>query len=140
MIRLSKLDAAGRLGKSPATINRMIERGDLTVEREPHGTRYKVWVLLDDESPDGSPTASLDTSDDASSDISLLLELTQLRERVKSLEELAEYHRQQIKDGDWRYQEAMQQLAAAQQVNQNLTLALPPAQTSSKRRSWWPFK
>ena len=136
MLRLSKLDAAARLGKSPATITRMIERGDLRVEREPHGSRCKVWVLFDDESPDDSPAVSINTS----SDISLLLELTQLRERVKSLEELSDYHRQQIRDGEWRYQEAMQQLAAAQQVNQNLTLALPPAQTSSKRRSWWPFK
>ena len=135
MLRLSKLDAAARLGKSPATINRMIVRGDLRVEKELHGSRYKVWVLFDDE----SPHESLIVSTDASSDISLLLELTQLRERVKSLEELANYHRQQIRDGEWRYQEAMQQLAAAQQVNQNLTAALPPAQTTSKRRSWWPF-
>ena len=138
MVRLSKLDAAAHLGKSPATINRMIDRGNLRVEREIHGSRYKVWVILD-ESQDESSVVSPDISKDASSDISLLLEVTQLRERVKSLEELANYHRQQIQDGDWRYQEVMQQLATAQQVNQNLTAALPPAHTTSKRRKWWLF-
>ena len=139
MLRLSKLDAAAHLGKSPATINRMIDRGDLQVEKEPHGSRYKVWVLLDDESPDRSSAISNDISDDVSGDISLLLEVTQLRERVKSLEELSEYHRDQLRDADWRYQEAMQQLTAAQQVNQNLTAALPPAEKRSKRWGWWPF-
>ena len=138
MIRLSKLDAAARLGKSPATITRMIDRGDLKTEKEPHGSRYKVWVLFDD-SCDTSFGISGDTTDDASPDISLLLEATQLRERVKSLEELADYHRQQITDGEWRYQEAMRQLATAQQVNQNLTAALPPAPPDSKKRRWWPF-
>ena len=139
MLRLSKQDAATHLRKSPATINRMIERGELNIEKEPQGSRYKVWVLLDDESPDTSPVVSHDTSEDTSGDISLLLEVTQLRERVKSLEELADYHRQQLTDAEWRYQEAMRQLAAAQQVNQNLTAALPPAQENSKRRRWWPF-
>lgn len=136
MERLSKLDAAARLRKSPATINRMIDRGELRTEKEPHGSRYKVWVLFDDESPVVSPDISEDVSPDASSDISLLVEVTQLRERVKSLEQLADYHRGHIQDGEWRYQNAMQHLAAAQQVNQNLTLALP---STSTRRWWWPF-
>ena len=51
-MRLSKLEAAMRLGVSPSTVDRMIQRGQLEAEKEPHGTRYKVWVLLDDEQTD----------------------------------------------------------------------------------------
>ena len=38
-MRLSKLEAAMRLGVSPSTVDRMIQRGQLEAEKEPHGTR-----------------------------------------------------------------------------------------------------
>ena len=47
--RLTKLDAALALGVSPSTINRMIRRNELTIEKERRGSQYKVWVLLDDD-------------------------------------------------------------------------------------------
>ena len=65
-----------------------------------------------------------------------------LRERVKNLEELADYHRELLKDSEWRYQQAMEQLSASQRTMENLTKALPAAvdgNTPSPRRSWWPF-
>ena len=43
--RLSKLEAAQRLGVSPSTLDRMIRRGELEIEREGRGDRAKVWVL-----------------------------------------------------------------------------------------------
>ena len=35
--RLSKLEAAERLGVSPSTLDRMIRRGELEIEREGRG-------------------------------------------------------------------------------------------------------
>ena len=42
-MRLSKLNAAARLGVSPNYINRMLRRGQLKAENEHHGTRLIVW-------------------------------------------------------------------------------------------------
>ena len=49
--RLSKLEAAQRLGVSPSTLDRMIRRGELEIEREGRGDRAKVWVLAGIRSP-----------------------------------------------------------------------------------------
>ena len=54
--RLSKLEAAQRLVVSPSTLDRMIRRGELEVEREGRGDRAKVWVLapgLSSDAPGG---------------------------------------------------------------------------------------
>ena len=48
-MRLSKQEAAARLGVSTATIERRIQRGQLQAEKEAQGTRYRVWVILEDE-------------------------------------------------------------------------------------------
>ena len=68
-----------------------------------------------------------------------------LKERVKSLEELADYHRELLKDSEWRYQQAMEQLSTSQRTVETFTKALPEATSGglsashSPRRSWWPF-
>ena len=57
--RFTKLEAAVHLGVSPTTISRMIQRGELQVEREGPGDRAKVWVLIEDSSnglSSGSPS------------------------------------------------------------------------------------
>ena len=62
-MRLSKLEAAAHLGISPTTINRRIKNGILKVEKEPHGSSYKIWVILEDEPPDnpsGIPSGTPD--------------------------------------------------------------------------------
>ena len=41
--RLSKLEAAQRLGVSPSTLDRMIRPGELEIEREGRGDRAKMW-------------------------------------------------------------------------------------------------
>ena len=154
-MRLSKLDAAAHLGISPSTIDRMIQRGELESEKEPHGTRYKVWVLLNDESGGKSPGESSDAdgqppdesldvggqspdqasdSSDPNIDESASVELASLRERVKhaeersrGLEELADYHKKLLDDSEWRYHQLIQQLNLSQEATLALTRALPPA-------------
>ena len=53
-MRLTKLEAAAHLGISPTTVNRRIKNGTLKVEKEPHGSSYKIWVILENE-PAGNP-------------------------------------------------------------------------------------
>ena len=154
--KLTKMEAAARLDVSASTIDRMIHRGDLRIEREPHGSRHRIWVVIDDEGtdasavasregshppPDKAPETSGEVKPDAS-DASDEVELAVLRERVKSLEDLADYHRDLLKDSEWRYQQAMEQLGASQRTVETLTKALPAADQSNHgapRRSWWPF-
>ena len=154
--RLSKMEAAARLDVSASTIDRMIQKGELQVEKEPHGSRHRIWVVLDDEESDESVDSPLEASEpspdgllDASgeemsdwSDASGEVEVAVLRERVKNLEELADYHRELLRDSEWRYQQAMEQLSASQRTMETLTKSLPAAvdgNNVSPRRSWWPF-
>lgn len=154
--RLSKMEAAARLDVSASTIDRMIQKGELQVEKEPHGSRHRIWVVMNadktdesvnssreasEPSPDDSPDASGEEMSDWS-DASGEVELAVLRERVKSLEELADYHRELLRDSEWRYQQAMEQLSASQRTMETLTKSLPAAvdgNNVSLRRSWWPF-
>ena len=66
--RVTRQDAATRLGVSEATVDRMIRRGELQVEKEPQGSRYKVWVLLDDteQIPDDNSAENTVYADDSS--------------------------------------------------------------------------
>ena len=166
-MRLSKLEAAARLGISPSTVDRMIQLGEIEAEKEHHGTRYKVWVFLDDEAADESldeamkdTTQSPDSPGDSSEpriDESALGEMEGLRERVKyaeerarNLEELTDYHKQLLADSEWRFQEILQQLKHSQDNVALLTRALPaPAEEPifaelapeqpRRHRRWWPF-
>ena len=150
--KLTKMEAAARLDVSQSTIDRMIQRGELQIEKEPHGSRHRIWVLVNgedadmsvdasDNSPEDSHEASADEMPDVA-DMSEVIELAVLRERLKNLEELADYHRDQLKDSEWRYQQAMQQLGTSQRTMETLTKALPAAasgEQSAPHRSWWPF-
>ena len=175
-MRLSKLDAAARLEVSPSTIDRMIRRGELKADNEPHGTRYKVWVLFDDESEIEPLSEALDESLNANGQSpespgdrakSLLDESEQtewagLREKVKYAEErvgtlleLADYHKQLLADSEWRFQEVLQQLKQSQDNMAILMKALPAAAVElvlseqvadepviaepPRRWRWWPF-
>ena len=138
--RLSRHEAAARLQVSEATIDRMIKRGELATEKEPQGSRYKVWVLMGDDTEDPSVStgdqtgfhpadksieAGLYTTDktaapsEASVDINGS-EVVALRTERDGLRELVE------------------------NVSQ-LVRALPTADTpapeapQSQRRRWWPF-
>ena len=153
--KLTKMEAAARLDVSQSTVDRMIQKGELQIEKEPHGSRHRIWVLMNGEDADASADMSVDVSDnspedshDASTDempdtadMSEAIELAVLRERVKNLEELTNYHREQLKDSEWRYQQAMDQLGNSQRTVDTLTKALPAADPgiASQRRRWWPF-
>ena len=153
--KLTKLEAAARLDVSQSTIDRMIQKGELQIEKEPHGSRHRIWVLMNDENADASGDMSVNPSDDSpddshdtspdelpdASDMSEAIELAVLRERVKNLEELADYHREQLRDSEWRYQQAMEQLGASQRTVDTFTKALPTAgpRLPSHHRRWWPF-
>ena len=54
---------------------------------------------------------------------------------------LADYHRSQLKDADWRYQELVQSLQSSQRTVEVLTRALPapapaPDNDTVRRRRW----
>ena len=159
--RLSKLEAARVLQVHHSTVDRMIQRGELKVEREGDGKRSKVWVLLDDPpadspeyasegSPDGasgfslaSPNGSSPIMASPSGDVAADIEVAALRERVMNLENLVEHQRKEIADGDWRYQQLLEQLAASQRISENLSRPLAPAEAadgSGQRLRWWPFR
>ena len=143
--KLTKLEAAARLEVSQSTVDRMIRLGQLQVQKEPHGNQYRIWVLMDGSPLDmsseescGATSDSSDISKDASrdsspeqGDVSRILELTVLRERVKNLEELADYHRDLLKDSEWRYQQLLEQLSTSQRTLESLTRALPVADTGT---------
>ena len=153
--KLTKMEAAARLDVSQSTIDRMIQKGELQIEKEPHGSRHRIWVLMNGENADASADMSVDVSDNSSedshdastdempdtADMSEAIELAVLRERVKNLEELTNYHREQLRDSEWRYQQAMDQLGNSQRTVDTLTKALPAADPgiASQRRRWWPF-
>ena len=158
--RLSKVDAAKVLQVHHSTIDRMIQRGELQVEREGDGRRAKIWVLLDGVpedvsgdapvgppagspySPNGESASSSPASSGPPGDVPAEVELAELRERVKGLEHLAEYNRQQLADADWRYQQLLEQLSSSQRISENLTRSLPAGELTDEppqRRRWWPF-
>lgn len=75
-------------------------------------------------------------------------QLKSAQDRVKSLEELADFHRQSPRDAEWRYQEILAELRQCQQNLAAVTRALPaprdgqdePSSNENRRsRPWWPF-
>ena len=52
VVRVTRNEAAARLGISKSTLDRMIKRGELTTETEQHFQLHTVWVLMDDETED----------------------------------------------------------------------------------------
>ena len=118
--RLSKLEAAQRLGVSPSTLDRMIRRGELEIEREGRGDRAKVWVLapgLSSDAPGGQPVDAGPSPE---------AELAAAREQVRALQELADYRGKLLDEAEWRYRELLEELRRSQAMLEGLTRALPP--------------
>ena len=142
-MRLSKQQAAARLEVSTATIERKIQRGELKAEKSPHGSRYRVWVIFDDDetveaavaTPVETHVASVLRRDETpvEAGVATLLppelapavEMARLQERNKALEELADYHRQLLSDSEWRFQEMVHQLKQSNDTIATLSRALP---------------
>ena len=148
--RVSKADAERLLNKSRATIDRMIIRGELETEQEPHGSRHRVWVLLDN--PEESAEALPEVSREASHETSLKIEDATQKERIKGLEQMVSYYQQQLKDSEWRYQQLLENLTSSQRTVEAFTRALPEPQAavtqgppeeaaqSKQARWWWLFR
>ena len=56
MVRVSRKEAAARLKVSKSTLDRMIKLGEIATEREQHGRRHTVWVLMDEFTEDTNDT------------------------------------------------------------------------------------
>ena len=148
-MRLSKQQAAARLEVSTATIERKIQRGELKAEKEPHGSRYRVWVIFDDDetpeaavatpvqAPVETPVASVLRRDETPvatplpPELAPAVEMAMLQERNKALEELAAYHRQLLSDSEWRFQEMVHQLRQSNDTIATLSRALPEPKDES---------
>ena len=122
-VKLPKLDAARVLGVAPRTVDRMIERGDLETEREPHGRRRVLALVPADDVQEQTALGESESAEGA-----------RLRERVRSLEDLSEFRREQLQLSESRNQDLMQMLRSAQDLNERLQLALPAPRPA---RPWW---
>ena len=145
--RLTRVQAAGRLGVSLQTLDRMIARGEVNIERESWGQRHRVWVLeegLEGIKPfarDGGEAAFLIQDNERLEQV-----LERQGERIAELEALLAEQRQRTADADQRYFELMAQfretqerLKEAQAISSALTRALPePSQ--QRWKAWWPFR
>ena len=61
---------------------------------------------------------------------------------MRSLEELAIYHREQLKESELRFQLVLQQLDTSQRTMELFTRALPAPEGTTNptaKRNWWPF-
>ena len=163
MQRVTRQAAAAHLHVSEATVDRMVRRGDLPTEKEPQGSRYRVWILLDEDTVtipgdnsvyagDGTADTSADHADNSvdtggNGVYSNGDEVATLRTELGRIRELADYREQLLKDSEWRYHELLQQLNLSQEANVALAKALPPAIAAAvppkpaprRRRRWWPF-
>ena len=146
--RVSKMEAMNILGVSLSTVERMIHRGDLQVEREELGGKRRVWILLkepDAEHAEPSGDKSTDMPTEHSPDMapgSLTMserdELITLRVQVTGLQDLSDFRAEQLKESELRFHQLIQQLEL-------LTRALPapPSDrrpTAESRWSWWPWR
>ena len=151
--KLTRQEAAQRLQVSESTLDRMIRRGDLAVEREGHGSRYRIWVLLDNDGEQPSYSANGHNADSRDysrattadkieqahygTDYSDDHELTALRAEVRSLRELSDYRAELLKDSEWRYHELLQQLNMCQEqlkLSQETTATPRPCSPCLQRR------
>ena len=142
--RLSKVEASQELGVSISTIDRMIRRGDLQIEREGTKSNDRVWVILEgEEAAEAGDGASASASGPAAAGADDG-DATELREQVKSQRELADYRGELLKEGELRFHALLQELSSSHRTLEALTRALPeppqPAQEAPRKRWWWPFR
>ena len=141
--RLSKVEASQELGVSISTIDRMIRRGDLQIEREGTKSNDRVWVILEgEEAAEAGEGASASASGPAAAgaddrDATELREqLKELQGQVKHLEELAAYRAELLKEGEFRFHVLLQELSSSHRTSEALTRALPeppqPAQEAPR--------
>ena len=144
--RVSRTEAARHLGVSISTIDRRIQRGELSVEKEDYGSRERVYVLLDEDSaapsaanlPVTAAAAAGGSPGDTTADY-----LRTLEHQMKSLQELADYRQKELHESELRFQQILGNLTTAQQTIERMSRALPAPEESApgarRSRSWWPW-
>ena len=143
--RLSKIEASQELGVSLSTIDRMIRREDLQIEREGTKSNDRVWVVLEDE---GAAPADDGAGDEEVKRLQeqvrgLQEQVKELQGQVKGQQELADYRGELLKEGELRFHAVLQELSSSHRTVETLTKALPaagePEEARPRRRRWWPF-
>ena len=88
---LTKEEACRELGMSLSTLDRRITAGRLTVRREPHGDRHRIYVVVDDDAlqTNGATNASVTVGSGST-------QLAVARERIRGLEEQVGNLREQL--------------------------------------------
>ena len=160
--RMSRQDVAARLRVSESTLDRMIRRGELATEKEAHGTRHRVWVLVE-EPEQSAVVAEVRGADRSEESLGIIADkseqslrsgahsnrdaLTASDVEVQRWRELAEYRGELLKDSEWRYQELLQQLTRSQETSTKLASSLDRAlpmgsdeRQGTRRWPWWPFR
>ena len=137
--RVSKMEAVNILEVSLSTVERMIKRGELQVEREDLGGKHRIWILLDEEEGGVSADESSEQPAGYSHEMpgnglpmSEREELVSLRVQVNGLKDLSDFRAEQLKESELRFQLLMQQLEL-------LTRALPappPEQKAAAGTKW----
>ncbi len=79
MRQLTKAEACRELAVSLSTLDRRIASGDIQVRREQHGSRHRIYVMLDDGLPENGASARSQGT---------LLDVAQ--ERIRGLDEQVE--------------------------------------------------
>ena len=85
MRQLTKAEACRELAVSLSTLDRRIASGDIEVRREQHGSRHRVYVMLDDDLPENGVNARSQGT---------LLDVAQ--ERIRGLDEQVELLQAQL--------------------------------------------
>ena len=131
--RVSRTEAARHFGVSISTIDRQIQRGQLSIEKEPYGIRERIWVLLDENSVAGGRPG------DTTADYVMTLE-----HQMQSLQEIADYRQKELRESELRSQQVLSNLTIAQQTIERMSRALPAPEESGpeprRSRRWWPWR
>ena len=146
--RVSRTEAARLLDVSISTIDRRIQRNELSIEKEGYGpTRERIWVLLDDDAGVSSDeyaqvtagATALVSSGDTTADY-----VMQLEHQVQSLQQLADFRQEQLTQSEWRLGQVLDNLTTAQQTIERMSRALPAVAEAEvparKNWSWWPWR
>ena len=145
--RVSRTEASRHFGVSISTIDRQIQRGQLSIEKEPYGIRERVWVLLDENSvadstansPVTAGAATRGSPGDTTADYVMTLE-----HQMQSLQELADYRQRELRESELRFQQVLSNLTIAQQTIERMSRALPAPEESGpeprRSRNWWPWR
>ena len=145
--RVSRTEAARHFGVSISTIDSQIQRGQLPIEKEPYGIRERIWVLLDEnsvaDSTANAPVTAGAFAEGRPGDTTANYVMT-LEHQMQSLQEVADYRQNELRESELRFQQVLSNLTIAQQTIERMSRALPAPEESGseprRSRRWWPWR